>query len=52
VLSVLEARLHPGSLVVADNADRSAEYLVRVRNPAGGFVSVPFASDVELSVKL
>jgi predicted O-methyltransferase YrrM len=52
VLSVLEGRLHAGSLVVADNADRSAEYLARVRDPAGGFSTVPFASDVELSMKL
>jgi predicted O-methyltransferase YrrM len=52
VLSVLEGRLHAGSLVVADNADRSAMYLARVRDPAGGFVSVPFAGDVELSMKL
>jgi hypothetical protein len=51
-LSVLEARLHAGSLVVADNADWSPEYLARVRDSASGFVSVPFASDVELSMKL
>jgi predicted O-methyltransferase YrrM len=52
VLAILEGRLRPGSLVVADNADWSAEYLARVRDPAGGFVSVPFAGDVELSMKL
>jgi predicted O-methyltransferase YrrM len=52
VLSVLEARLHAGSLVVADNADWSAEYLARVRDPSSGFVTVPFAGDVELSMKV
>jgi predicted O-methyltransferase YrrM len=52
VLSVLEARLHAGSWVVADNADRSPRYLARVRDSAGGFLSVPFAGDVELSLKL
>jgi predicted O-methyltransferase YrrM len=52
VLAMLEARLHAGSLVVADNADRSAEYLARVRDPASSFLSVAFASDVELSMKL
>jgi predicted O-methyltransferase YrrM len=52
VLSMLEGRLHGGSLVVADNADRSAEYLARVRDPAAGFVTVQFAGDVELSMKL
>lgn len=52
VLSLLEPRLRPGALVVADNADWSPEYLARVRDPAAGYVSVPFASDVELSMKL
>jgi predicted O-methyltransferase YrrM len=52
VLSLLEPRLRAGALVVADNADWSPEYLARVRDLAGGYVSVPFASDVELSMKL
>jgi predicted O-methyltransferase YrrM len=51
ILSLLEPRLRPGALVVADNADWSAEYLARVRDPAGGYLSVPFASDVEVSLK-
>lgn len=51
VLALLEPRLRPGALVVADNADRCAEYLARVRDPASGYVSVPFAGDVELSMK-
>src|SRR5580658_9052034 len=52
VLSLLEPRLRAGALVVADNADWSPEYLACVRDPAGGYMSVPFASDVELSMKL
>lgn len=52
ILSLLEPRLRPGSMVLADNADWSPEYLARVRDPAGGYVSVAFASDVELSMKL
>jgi predicted O-methyltransferase YrrM len=52
VLSLLEPHLRTGALIVADNADWSPEYLARVRDPAGGYLSVPFASDVELSVKL
>src|SRR5579871_4733536 len=52
VLSLLEARLRPGALIVADNADWSPEYLARVRGATGGYVSVPFADDVELSMKL
>jgi predicted O-methyltransferase YrrM len=52
VLSLLEPRLRSGALVVADNADWSPEYLARVRDPAAGYLSVPFAKDVELSMKL
>ena len=32
VLALLEERLRPGALIVADNADRSPEYLYRVRS--------------------
>ncbi len=52
VLSLLETRLHAGTFVVADNADYCPEYLARVRSPGGGYLSVPFADDVELSMKL
>jgi predicted O-methyltransferase YrrM len=52
VLSLLEPRLKPGALIVADNADWSPEYLARVRDRSGGYLSVAFAEDVELSMKL
>jgi predicted O-methyltransferase YrrM len=52
VLSLVETRLRAGALVVADDADHSPEYLARVRSPAGGYLSVAFAGDVELSMKL
>ncbi len=52
VLSLLEPRLRSGALIVADNADWSPEYLARVRDRGGGYLSVPFAGDVELSIKL
>jgi hypothetical protein len=39
-------------LIVADNADMSPEYLTRVRSAASGYMSVPFAKDVELSMRL
>src|SRR6185369_12098162 len=48
ILSLLESRLRPGALVVADNADDNPDYLARVRAPANGYMSVPFAEDVEL----
>jgi predicted O-methyltransferase YrrM len=50
VLKLLEPRLRPGALLVADNADRCPEYVARVRDPAHRYVSIPFAADVELSV--
>jgi predicted O-methyltransferase YrrM len=52
VLDLLENRLRPGALVLADNADWSADYIARVRDPARGYLSVPFADDVELSLRL
>jgi predicted O-methyltransferase YrrM len=52
VLDLVESRLRPGALIVADNADLSPEYLARVRSPDGGYLSVPFGEDVELSMRL
>jgi predicted O-methyltransferase YrrM len=52
ILSLIESRLKPGALIVADNADMSPDYLKRVRAPASGYLSVPFAEDVELSMRL
>ncbi len=52
ILALLEGRLRAGALIVADNADWSPEYLALVRAAGGGYVSVPFADDVELSMKL
>jgi predicted O-methyltransferase YrrM len=52
ILSLVESRLRPGALIVADNADYSPEYLARVRSPANGYMSTPFAEDVELSMRI
>ena len=52
VLSLVEDHLRPGALVIADNADHSPEYLARVRSPGQGYLSTPFAQDVELSLRL
>ncbi|MEX5715714.1 methyltransferase [Serratia ureilytica] len=52
ILDLLENRLRPGALIVADNADDSPDYLARVRAPASGYLSTPFADDVELSIRL
>jgi len=52
IIALLEPRLRTGALVLADNADWSQEYLARVRSPAEGYLSVPFAEDVELSMRI
>lgn len=52
ILSLVESRLRPGALVIADNADFSPDYLAHVRSPASGYMSTPFGDDVELSVRL
>ena len=52
VLSLVESRLRPGALVVADDADHCPDYLDRVRSTSGGYLSTPFADDIELSMRL
>jgi predicted O-methyltransferase YrrM len=52
ILDLVESRLRPGACIVADDADRSPDYLARVRSPANGYLSVPFGDDVELSMRL
>jgi len=51
ILQLVEPRLHSGSLIVADNADHNPGYLTYIRNPANGYLSLPFAEDVELSMR-
>jgi len=52
ILASLQDRLRPGALVLADNADWSVEYLAKVRSPVEGYLSIPFAQDVELSMRI
>lgn len=52
VLSLVESHLRPGALVVADNTDYCPEYLAHVRAPENGYLSVAFADDIELSIRL
>lgn len=52
ILDLVEGSLRPGSLIVADNADHSPEYLRRVRASDSGYLSLPFADDVELSMRI
>jgi predicted O-methyltransferase YrrM len=52
VLALLENRLRPGAFVVADDADKSPDYLARVRSTGQGYLSTPFGGDVEVSMRL
>ncbi len=52
ILDLLEDRLAPGALIVADNADDAPDYLARVRAPGSGYLSVAVGEDVELSMRL
>lgn len=52
ILGLMESRLRAGALILADNADDSPDYLARVRSTANGYLSVPFAADVELSMRI
>lgn len=54
VLDVVEPKLRPGALVVADNLSMlPQEYLDRVRAPGGGYtsLSLPLGDGVELSLR-
>jgi predicted O-methyltransferase YrrM len=52
ILGLVESRLGPGALIIADNADMSPDYLKRVRSPDSGYLCVPFGEDVELSMRV
>ena len=52
VLALLESRLRPGAIIVADDASYNPAYLDHVRSPANGYLSLPFDADVELSLRL
>ena len=51
ILSLLESRLRPGALVVADDADYCPDYVDHVRSTSGGYLSTPFADDIEVSMR-
>jgi predicted O-methyltransferase YrrM len=52
ILNLVESRLRLGAIIVADNADHSPDYLAYVRSPANGYMSTPFAEDVEMSMRM
>jgi predicted O-methyltransferase YrrM len=52
VLALVEDRLRPGAVIVADNADYCPDYLEQVGSVANGYFTMGFTDDVELSVRL
>jgi predicted O-methyltransferase YrrM len=52
ILRLLESRLRPGALILADNADYSPSYMAYVCSPENGYLSTSFSEDVELSIRL
>ncbi|CDZ54167.1 O-methyltransferase [Neorhizobium galegae] len=52
VLALVEDRLRPGALVLADDVDFSPEYLKHVRSQTASYLSTPVAEGIELSIRL
>jgi predicted O-methyltransferase YrrM len=52
VLRLIESRLRPGAVILADNADHCPEYLEHVGVPKNGYFSMPFTDEVELTIRL
>ncbi|MGZ9724313.1 O-methyltransferase [Rhizobium miluonense] len=52
VFNLVEEKLRKGALILADDAEMCPEYLERIRASKGPYLSLPFAGDIELSIKL
>ncbi|MFL9709596.1 O-methyltransferase [Methylobacillus sp. Pita1] len=52
ILALVESRLRTGALVLADDTDYNQGYLDYIRSPENGYLSIPFAEDVELSLRI
>lgn len=52
VLALVESRLHPGSLVLADDARYCAEFVNKMREAAASYISIPLAGDLEMAMRL
>lgn len=52
ILDLVAPRLRSGALLVADNVHACPDYVARVRAVGGPYLSVPFAEDIEISIKL
>lgn len=52
ILDLLESRLRPGALIIADDVDYCPDYVERVQSPAQGYMSAPLPEGVALTVRL
>lgn len=52
VLALVQDRLRPGAVIVADNADYCPDYLEHVSSITNGYYTMSFTDDVELSIRL
>lgn len=52
ILALVEDRLRPGAVIVADNADYCPDYLAHVSATENGYITLPFTDEVELSIRL
>jgi predicted O-methyltransferase YrrM len=52
ILKLVEPRLRRGALVLADNVKWSPDYVARVRSADQGYLSVTFAEDMEISMRI
>ena len=51
ILKLVEDRLRPGAVIVADNADYCPEYLEFIEASGSGYTSMSFTDDVELAIR-
>jgi predicted O-methyltransferase YrrM len=52
ILQLIETHLCPGSLVLADDSHRCQEFVNWMRSDVHGYLSVPLAGDLEISMRL
>jgi predicted O-methyltransferase YrrM len=52
ILALVEDRLRPGAVILADNADYCPDYLAHVSVTENGYITLPFTDEVELSIRL
>lgn len=52
ILALVAPHLRAGSFIVADNPDACPDDEALVRAPGSGYLSLPGADDVELTMKL